>query len=1227
MRRNPAAVANSSTPRPAALHAGAALLLVAAAYFASGRLGLRLAIPPGYATAVWPASGIALACVLVFGRRVWPGVWLGSFLINVWTSLDPSAPTALLRSLLLPAVIACGASAQALAGAALIRRFVRHRNILEQELEVIRLLVLGGPLACLIGATVGTGGLWLSGQIERSAVLLSWCTWWSGDVIGVLIFTPVVLVWTARPYRLWLRRQLAVTLPLLTLFTLVVVVFVLTSVREAERLRASFDNEANHAEQQLHARLDRYTMSLTAVAGLFGSSQSLTAAEFDRFAALLFEQTPELFAISWNAVVPESERAAFERDMRRQGFSGFRIYQLDGKGQAIPAVPRDQHIVVTYVRYSVPAPGAQGLDIGFDPDRREALLRAAELDTPVATRQLQLIGDQHTVDGLLMMLAVRGQGRVLGYATLVLRSADLFGAMLDELSAAGIGLRVVDRSASTPRPMFEAGAVADTDRRALRHSTVLHFADRDWELQYSQPATYWVGHSAWQTWLVLAGGMLLTALLGVLMLVLIGRNARVERTVQESTAELRASEERFRSLLESAPDAMVIIGSNGRIVLVNSQAERLFGYARDELLGQPAQLLLPQYAHDAQERDETAASSLPQTAGTHAFQGRRRDGSEFFVDVSLSPLHIGSERVVTAAIRDVTARRQAEERLNRAHSVLAATLESTTDGIVVVDRAGKMRHTNRNFIEMWGLAEDAAGNTEARRALDAVLPQLRHAQAFVDRVAELHAQADAESFELIELKDGRVFESYSRPQEVGGQIVGRVWSFRDITQRRSTEARIRHLAQHDALTNLPNRALLSDRLETAIKAAAQAAQMLGVMVLDIDHFKRINDSLGHEKGDELLLTVAGRLREATRKSDTVARLGGDEFVVLLTDIHHRDGIAHVANQIVRELSLPIRLGAQELSVTPSIGISVYPDDARDAVGLIKCADMAMYHAKARGRGNWQWYHHDLQRANEEQLSLDNALHRAVERNEFSLHYQPVLATDSGRVVGMEALLRWNHPERGPVPPSSFVGIAEESGLIVPIGDWVLHTACREARLLQERSGEPLSLAVNVSPRQFREQTLVARVAAALSASGLPAHCLTLEITENLLLVSREETVATLQQLRALGVSIAIDDFGTGYSSLSYLTRFPVNKLKIDGSFIRDLAEDSRDAAVVTAIIAIARSLQMGVVAEGVETPAQLAYLRDRGCDEVQGFLISEGVPCDAFVATLERVQRRGFSAD
>ncbi|HSW11979.1 MAG TPA: PAS domain S-box protein, partial [Solimonas sp.] len=1019
------------------------LLLIAAAYYASGRLGLLLAIPPGYATAVWPASGIALACVLIQGGRIWPGIWLGSFLINVWTGLDTSGALPLLRSLLLPGAIAVGATLQAVAGAWLIRRFVGYHNILTQEFDVVRMLALGGPLACLIAASVGVGSLWLQGFIPNDVVLFNWWTWWVGDSIGVLVFTPAMLVWTVRPYRSWLRQQLSVTLPLLALFAMVVLVFVITSSREQARLRAEFETLGNQAAQRLQADLDRYGVTLASMAGLYGSSENVTAVEFDHFAGLMLQQLPGLFAVSWNAVVPEADRAAFERSMRQQGFADFRIREPDGSGRLVPAQARDPHVVVTYIRYAEPVPGATGLDIAFDPQRLAALQLAGASGQPVVTSRVDLIGGHELADGVLMLLPVRQSGgRLLGYATLVLRTQNLLEHALDALPGAGILLKVVDRSAPAGSgTLFESSGADQPGAGSLSYTVPLRVAQRSWELQYTLPASYLVAHRSWQAWLVLAAGLLLTALLGILLLVIVGRGARVERMVAERTGELRGSEERFRSLLESAPDAMVIVARDGRITLVNSQTEHLFGYARQELLGHPVEMLIPprfRGAHAGFRGGFVAMPRMRPMGEGRALYGQRKDGSEFPIEISLSPLRVGDELVVTSTIRDITVRRQVEDHLNRTLSVLTATLESTNDGILVVDHAGRIKNFNRQFIDMWHLSEAVVASGDDSRALAAVLPQLRDPEAFIAKVRDLYAQPEAESFDLLEFRDGKVFERNSRPQRIGGEIVGRVWSFRDVTQRvageaalkaseeryraaeqtqraivagvidaiitidehgvvqsfnpaaermfgwradevagrnvrmliperlhglinlpaidenhqlgvrreslglrrdgsefpidlalnkmphpdrreyvamvsdiserKTAEAHIQHLAHHDTLTKLPNRALLQDRLNMAIAHAERSGHSLGVMMLDLDHFKRVNDTLGHQVGDQLLLTVVERLRDCVRKSDTVARMGGDEFVILLTDIHQRSEIERVADGIVRQLSLPMVLG-------------------------------------------------------------------------------------------------------------------------------------------------------------------------------------------------------------------------------------------------------------------------------------------------------------------------------
>lgn len=576
--------------------------------------------------------------------------------------------------------------------------------------------------------------------------------------------------------------------------------------------------------------------------------------------------------------------------------------------------------------------------------------------------------------------------------------------------------------------------------------------------------------------------------------------------------------------------------------------------------------------------------------------------------------------VLTQDFNDMIAhRRDAEARLNHTLSVLSATLESTTDGILVVDRAGRIVSFNQRFIELWQMPPSVVQSGDDELALATAMTKLVDAEGFINKVRELYADVTRESFDLLELKDGRVFERTSKLQRINGEVAGRVWSFRDITERKRAELRIQQLAHHDVLTKLPNRALLMDRLEMALERARRAKSQVAVMMLDLDRFKNINDSLGHAAGDQILLAVAERLSNCARKTDTVARMGGDEFVIVLTDLADRETVERVARSILEQVGQPITVGTRELVITPSIGISVFPDDGADPMNLLKNADTAMYQAKAQGRGNHQWFTPTMLLAADERLDLENALRKAQERKELSLFYQPLVAVSSGQVVGMEALIRWRHPRRGLLLPGKFIKLAEETGLIAPIGTWVLRRACKDGKMLQDRLQKPLIVSVNISTRQFRQVNLLQIVKDALRESGLPPKTLLLEITESVLAANALETTAVLKEIRALGVRIAVDDFGTGYSSLSYITRFPIDMLKIDASFVQNLTQDKNDAAIASAIIALAHSLGLEVIAEGVETPAQLAFLQTRECNEAQGFYLGEPVPAPEFAALADQI--------
>jgi diguanylate cyclase (GGDEF)-like protein len=447
-----------------------------------------------------------------------------------------------------------------------------------------------------------------------------------------------------------------------------------------------------------------------------------------------------------------------------------------------------------------------------------------------------------------------------------------------------------------------------------------------------------------------------------------------------------------------------------------------------------------------------------------------------------------------------------------------------------------------------------------------------------------------------------------------GEITHYVSAGRDISERMRIQQRLDHLAHHDSLTELPNRLLLLDRLQRAMGRATRHGRQMAALFLDLDRFKQINDTLGHSTGDRLLRAVAGRLAKCLRQGDTVARLGGDEFAILLEDLDHPEDVAPILEKLMATMHHPFVLEGQEFFLSFSIGIGMYPQDGGDAETLLRNADTAMYRAKAEGRSGYRFYTADMNARAFERLDLESRLRRALERNEFVLHYQPKLDLGSGQVVGVEALLRWRHPDHGLVPPGEFIPTLEDTGMIVPVGRWVLQEACHQARVWQQAGLPPLTMAVNVSTYQFRRDDVCALVHEALASHAINPADLELEITESALMDDVGRAAASIRQLRDQGVRVAIDDFGTGYSSLAYLKRFAINSLKIDRAFVRDVCDDHDDAAIVAAVLAMAQRLQLQVVAEGVETRGQLDFLRNEGCDQMQGYLLARPMPASQLPA-------------
>lgn len=797
-----------------------------------------------------------------------------------------------------------------------------------------------------------------------------------------------------------------------------------------------------------------------------------------------------------------------------------------------------------------------------------------------------------------------GASRFWGFATVLIRFPNVLQkAQLPQLVKRGFNYRLWRVHPDTgQRQVIDASAgEAMTDPV----DRVVSMPNGQWTLSV-EPIAGWTQRDVLATKTVLA--LLFSALIGWLvkqMSELRWHRRRLEDLVADRTSMLVEREAKLAALIESLSDLLFVLDAEGRIVECHAPDPGVLLTPPSQFLGRPYAESLP---HEVAVKIQACLQEVVRRGERGEVEyvlelaGGRR---QFSASISRLAKERGPQGGFIALVRDVTQAKLAEERMREAMVVF----DASSQGIMTADARAVITSVNPAFCSITGFApEEVIGQTPS------MFKSGRHDAAFYDNIWKtLESTGRWEGEIWNRRKSGEVYPqwlSISAVRGAGGEVVKYVSVFSDITRRKQREEVIWRQANFDALTGLANRNLLQDRLERAFAHSRRSGRRIALIFLDLDGFKWINDTLGHDVGDEMLVQVATRLRACVREQDTVGRLGGDEFTLVVEDIDDPEALQGIANKVLAALRDPFPLAGANRYISASLGITVFPDDGDSVQALLRNADIAMYQSKQQGKNRCQFYSQDMQDAARVRVELEAELRLAIARNEFALHYQPIVDAASGRLVGAEALIRWHHPARGLVPPSDFIPVSEDTGLIVPIGEWVIAEAVRQSRVWRERGLPPLRISVNVSAVQFREAGLQSLLQSALGDKRDVE--LLVEITESVLIQAGELTERRMREISAMGIGYSLDDFGTGYSSLSYLKRFPVNVVKIDRSFVRDCPQDRNDRHLVEAIINMAHSLDLKVTAEGVETAAQQDFLRELGCDYLQGYFISRPIPPDEF---------------
>ena len=1063
----------------------------------------------GSVTLIWPPAGISLVTLLLYGRRLWPGVLLGALLANASTGVPALSYIGM----------SLGATSEAVMGVWLLRSVPGFDLTLSNIRDILALILFGAVLSSLVSALCGAGGLVLGGVISWGMFVHTATLWWQGDALSSLVLAPALL---------------ALAIP------------------------GSHNGVARHPAEAMALILSLLAACLLVFFGWFADSLGITLKAFILFpllswAAISFRQRgaalATLFVAIMAAVGGSSGVGYFGSDFQASSFGHYWLY------------------VASLAMTSMLVAG-----VYFGRVRSETALHQ-QLDLYDALIQAQSdVGEGVAViENDRIVYANDAMQKMFGYTALELY--DLHSSLMLVHPEDRELVRVLRKRRQAHEPVPKRYEV-----RALR---------RDGSAIYVELA-----------------GATQAAEVGTLRQTVVLIDITERKHAEQA---LHVSQQDFRELVGSVQAIVWRATPSGQFTFVSSAAETLLGYPLAEWTSSPT-FWVDHMHPDDREWAFQYCKTESEKLQTHKFDCRMMaaDGRAVWLHdiVRVIPFN-GKPKELVGVMLDITERKTAETRKR----LTQVAFDNAAEGILITDADERIIDVNLGFTSITGYSREEVIGQTAR-----TLSSGMHDRTFFRGMwLDLATQGQWQGEIWNRRKNGEIFPewlSINTVRDDHGKLTHYVAVFSDITLRKQSEERMHHLANHDALTQLPNRNLLHERIEHALRLAQRSKSRAAILFLDLDRFKIINDTLGHEVGDQMLIEVASRLQSCLRDVDTIARQGGDEFVILIENFTDAQYLVSVARKILAVLSAPFVLGGHELFISASIGISVYPDDGREMGVLLKNADVAMYRSKDQGRNTYQFYSARSNVHSLEKLALESSLRRALDRNEFELHYQPKVNPFTDQITGVEALLRWNHPDLGMVSPAQFISLAEETGLIIPMGEWVLREACRQTRKWHE-AGLPLfSVAVNLSARQFRDEHLRSMVHAALATSGLTPEYLELEITESMIMQNVEHAIEVLHDVRDMGANVSIDDFGTGYSSLGYLKRFPIDTLKVDRSFVQDVADDADDAAITKAVIALAHSLNLKVVAEGVETHEQFTFLRQQGCDMIQGYIYSKPLPAE-----------------